>query len=118
MSKKILVIDDDVDILEALKISLESEGYETKVTPDGTTAIEQVRAYRPDLILLDIMLSGCDGRDIASCLKKELDLKNIPIVMISAKQMAEQSALDCGASAFLPKPFAMDTLYSTVKAYV
>lgn len=112
-NKKILIADDDEGIVDAVKMILEVMGYYVEFTYDGGTVIEAVKS-KPDLILLDIWMSGHDGRDICKQLKTDPDYKDIPILMISASKDIGQSALDAGANDFMEKPFEMDTLLTRV----
>lgn len=117
MKKKILVADDNPAILDALKIMLEEAGYEVETTEDGATA-KNMKQPLPDLLLLDIWMSGVDGRDICKHLKIDAATKHIPIIMVSATKNIEQIAKDSGADGFIAKPFQMDHLLATVASYV
>ncbi len=114
--KKILVADDNPAILDALKIMLEDEGYEVETTEDGAAA-KNMREPLPDLLLLDIWMSGMDGRDICKHLKSGAATKHIPVVMVSATKNIEQIAKDSGADGFIAKPFQMEDLLATVAKY-
>jgi len=113
MNKKIFIADDDEGIVDAVTMILEVMGYDVEFTFDGGTVIDAVK-NKPDLILLDIWMSGHDGRDICKQLKNDADLKDIPILMISASRDIKQSALDAGANDFMEKPFEMDSLLNKV----
>ncbi len=113
MKKTILVIDDNQDILQAIKIILEDEGYDVLVSEDGKVA-EELSGNLPGLIVLDVLLSGKDGREIVRALKTREETKNIPVIMISAHPSAKKSALDSGADAFLPKPFDTDEFLESI----
>jgi DNA-binding response OmpR family regulator len=115
--KKILVADDDQGILDALKMLLEEVGYEVNTISDGET-MRSVKNYYPDLLLLDIWMSGVDGRDICRQLKAQEKTKRIPIIMISANRDTEQIAKDAGADDFISKPFQMEELLEKVAKYV
>ena len=85
MSKKILIIDDDPDIVESMKIVLEKEGYEVISAPNGKLGLEKARAEKPNMILLDIMMTTRDeGFQISYDLKADEALKNVPVVIISS----------------------------------
>lgn len=112
-TKKILIADDDEGIVDAVTMILEVMGYEVEYTYDGGAVIDAVR-NKPDLILLDIWMSGYDGRDICKQLKSDPKYQQIPILMISASRDIRQSALDSGANDFMEKPFEMDSLLSKV----
>ncbi|WP_293788714.1 response regulator transcription factor [uncultured Pedobacter sp.] len=113
-NKKILIADDDEGIVDAITMILEVMGYEVEFTYDGGAVIEAAK-NRPDLIMLDIWMSGYDGRDICKQLKNNPQFKDIPILMISASRDIRQSALDAGANDFMEKPFEMDSLLNRVE---
>ncbi|QPH41549.1 response regulator [Pedobacter endophyticus] len=112
-NKKILIADDDEGIVDAVTMILEVMGYDVDYTYDGGTVIDAVK-NKPDLILLDIWMSGHDGRDICKQLKNDPQYKEIPVLMISASRDIRQSALDAGANDFMEKPFEMDLLLNKV----
>lgn len=103
--QSVLLVDDDSDILEALDISFVTFGYHTHCTTQGSQVLSLVDDLKPDIIVLDVMLSGIDGRDICQLLKQKVETKSIPIIMISARQDVKESSLAVGADVFLPKPF-------------
>ena len=115
--KKILIADDNPAILEAVSLILEDVGYETYTVSDDKI-IKQIVSIKPDLILLDIWLSGQDGREICKTLKNRNDTKNIPIIMISANKDTSIIAKEAGANDFLEKPFDMDDLLTKVASYM
>jgi len=112
----ILVVDDDVDILNALKFLLEDEGYAVQIADKGDYAesLAMGNQVLPDLIVLDVLLSGKDGRLICQKLKSQDETKHIPIVMMSAHPNAEHSVKKVGADAFIAKPFSIDNLLSLI----
>lgn len=113
---KILVADDDPAILDSIKMILELEGYEVTTTVDGAT-IGRMFEEQPDLLLLDIWMSGQDGKDICRALKAQDTTRHIPIIMISASRDVAESARDAGADDFLTKPFEMEELLLKVKKF-
>lgn len=116
--KRVLIIDDDPDILLVLASVAEDAGYQV-ATIDGGDYLAQIDAGEPpDLILLDMLLSGQDGRQIARRLKGRATTRRIPILMLSAHPNAEREALAAGADGFLAKPFDLDTLQATIAAYL
>jgi CheY-like chemotaxis protein len=117
MNKKILVADDNPAILDALKIMLEDEGYEVETTEDGAAA-KNMKAPFPDLLLLDIWMSGIDGRDICKHLKSGAATRQVPIIMVSATKNIEQIAKDSGADGFIAKPFQMEHLLAIVAKFI
>lgn len=114
---KILIVDDDDGILDALSLILEEEGYEVDTLVKGLEVLTKVKKTQPDLILLDMLLSGNDGRHICKSLKADTKTKKIPILMISAHPNAKISAFESGADDFLPKPFEREELLKKI-AYV
>lgn len=115
--KKILIADDDVNILEAMQMMLEMEGYEVITTPDGENVKEMSSDY-PDLLLLDTCMSGYDGRDICRSIKSKKSTKNIPVIMISASHDIAKSAIASGADDFIAKPFQMNEILDKVHKHL
>lgn len=116
MSKKILAVDDDEDIVEVIKIILEDEGYEVMTLTSGKNVMNVISNHRPDLILLDVMLAGMDGREICKSIKAHQTFKYIPIVMISASHNLHNILkLPGSPNDFLAKPFDINHLVSKVK---
>lgn len=116
-SKKIIIADDDPGILDAIGILLEFEGYEVCSTPNGTNLLT-MKDELPDLVLLDIWMSGVDGRDICRKLKQQPDTRNIPVVLLSASKDIERSAIEAGADDFLAKPFEITDLLKKIERYL
>lgn len=118
-AKKILVVDDDLDILDALQLMLEDAGYEVTTTEKGEYAenLRDTNGGLPDVIVLDVLLSGKDGRLICQKLKSQQETKHIPIIMISAHPNAKQSVAAVGADDFVAKPFDMDDLLAKIAKY-
>ena len=109
-----MIADDDPGIVDAVEMLLEFEGYEVSSTVDGNTVLD-MKHKLPDLLLLDIWMSGEDGRDICKKLKTTPATKNIPVIMISASRDIKQSAIDSGADDFLAKPFEMMELLEKIE---
>jgi CheY-like chemotaxis protein len=115
---KILVVDDEPDILEFLQELLEQEGYSVTTT-NKSEYLEPLRnGGLPDLILLDVFLSGKDGRDIVKHLKNQQETRHIPVIMFSAHPDARETALAAGADDFIAKPFEIDELLAKVASYL
>ena len=112
--KKIMIADDDPGIVDAIEMLLEFEGYEVTSTVNGSTVLT-MNDELPDLLLLDIWMSGEDGRDICKKLKQVDTTKNIPVIMISASRNIKESAMAAGADDFLAKPFEMNELLGKIK---
>jgi DNA-binding response OmpR family regulator len=119
-AKKILVVDDDPDILDALKLTLQYAGYEVTTAEKGEYAenLHDTNGGLPDVIILDVLLSGKDGRAICQKLKGQQETSHIPIIMISAHPNARQSVKAVGADDFLAKPFDVDVLLAKVAKYL
>lgn len=120
MAKKIVVVDDDPDILEAVQIVLEDAGYDVTASLRGDI-IERMSSSTksfPDLLLLDVLLSGKDGRVLCKLIKNNPMTQHLPVVMISAHPSAEKTVKEAGADAFLPKPFEVDNLLSVVSKLI
>lgn len=116
MSKKILAVDDDPDIVEVIKIILEEEGYEVSTLTSGINILNIISTTRPDLILLDVMLGGMDGREICKSIKSHSIFKFIPVVMISASHnLKNVLKLPGSPNDFLSKPFDIEQLLMKVK---
>jgi CheY-like chemotaxis protein len=113
--KKVYIADDDPDILEVLTIILEDKGYHVTTSPDGKS-LNKLKDV-PDLVLLDVRMSGSDGSEICRVLKSKDETKNIPVVLISANRNLTEIAKDCGADDFISKPFDIKEIISVAKKY-
>jgi CheY-like chemotaxis protein len=117
MKKKILVADDDPAIVESTSLILEEFGYEVDSTVDGQTIYKMEKDF-PDLLLLDIWMSGQDGRKICKYLKKSTITQHIPVIMISASRDIKNSSFAAGADDFLAKPFDMEALLTKISKWL
>ncbi len=115
MNKKILIIDDDEAIVDAITAALELKEYQVIGLGDAKEAVTVAQNVRPDLILLDFLLSGTDGKTVALEIKKHAELKDIPIIMLSAHPNANDYAREAQANDFLPKPFDLNQLWNAVE---
>jgi len=117
LAKKIIIVDDEPDILRTLEIFLKSEGFDVTVASDGIEALNRIRKEKPDLIVLDIMLPKLDGYSICRMLKFDERYKKIPIVVFTARaqEMDEKKAKEVKADAYITKPFQPDALLSKIK---
>ncbi len=112
--KRLLVVDDEPDILEFLEIILEEEGYEVATSDKGEYLEQLHNGGLPHLILVDVLLSGKDGREIVKYLKSNPETKHIPIIMFSAHPSARETARQAGADDFLEKPFQIEALLAKI----
>ena len=112
---RILVVEDDEDIAQALQRSLRMEGYEVRTAGDGELALEHGRSFAPDLVILDLGLPGLDGLDVARALRSEDD---VPILILTARDAVESrvEGLDSGADDYLVKPFERQELLARMRA--
>jgi DNA-binding response OmpR family regulator len=120
MKKRILVVDDEIDLVETLRFSLELEGYEVRVAYNGEDALHLARNENPDLILLDVMLPKMDGYKVCRLLKFDARFRHIPIFMLTAKTQEKDRMIgeQTGADEYITKPFEMDELMKKVKEYL
>jgi DNA-binding response OmpR family regulator len=118
--KRVLIVDDEPDIVESVKFSLELENIECLEAYDGEEALLKAKSERPDLIILDIMLPKINGYKIARLLKFDQKYKNIPRIMLTARTQEKDVKLgeETGADKYITKPFDMDLLVNAVKEYL
>ena len=113
---RILIVDDDVDILSVMEILWTTKGFEVEVTQKGENTFPKIESFKPDLILLDVLISGHDGRTICKKLKSNDDTKHIPIIMFSAHPAAAAVIEEYGADDFISKPFDVNNLLQKVNS--
>jgi|SRR3989338_1980743 len=115
--RKILLVDDEPELVEMVKIRLESYNYEIIVAYDGQEALGKARKEKPDLIILDLMLPKIDGYKVCRMLKFDEEYKKIPIVMFTARshESDEKLGYECGADAYITKPFEPTVLLGKIK---
>lgn len=118
ISKHVLVIDDEEDILLLIKAMLEEEGYTATLLRTVDTLDEHLAKYPPDMLVIDMLLSGVNGRDVIKQMKSQPETRALPLLVLSAHPSAEQEAMLAGADAFLAKPFEMDEFLAMVAKYV
>ncbi|MFH1046129.1 MAG: response regulator [Candidatus Omnitrophota bacterium] len=120
MSKKILIVDDEPQLVEMLSIRLEASGYKVIAAGDGQEGFDKARSENPDLIILDLMLPKMDGYKVCALLKKDARYKKIPIILFTAKAQDEDRKLgqEVGADAYLAKPFEPSLLLETLKRFL
>lgn len=114
---KILVVDDELDILEIIRHALNKEGFEVHIAANGIQAIDQAKKNKPDLILMDVMMPLMDGMEACRQLKEDNDTKNIPVVFLTARseEFAELAGFEAGAEDYIAKPIRPRVLLSRLK---
>jgi DNA-binding response OmpR family regulator len=113
--KKVLILDDDIDIVEVIQIILDSAGYQVHGIYTGEGLMDVISEFGPDLIMLDVMLGPLDGRDLCNLLKNNVLTKHIPVLMISASHgIIQLSEKKCTPDEFIAKPFDIDHLLAKV----
>ena len=112
MSKKILFVDDEPDVLKTLEAFFTSEGFRVITATDGAQGLSKARTEKPDLIVLDIMLPKIDGYKVCRMLKFDEELKKIPVIILSARVQEEDKKLgkEVGADCYLTKPIDLEVL--------
>ena len=120
MAKRILLVDDEVQLVEMVKLRLESNGYNVITAYDGIEALEKAKKEKPDLIILDLMLPKMDGYKVCGLLKKDARYVNIPIIMFTARAQDEdvKLGLELGAEAYIIKPFDPKILMSKIQEFL
>ncbi|MES2426061.1 MAG: response regulator [Bacteroidota bacterium] len=114
--KKILILDDDKDSLEILSFILKETGYDVQTSSHGETAFEDIKAFQPDLLLMDVMLGGLDGRTICRSIKENELTHLLPVILISGTHDLSGSMHLPGApNDYIAKPYDLDHLLNTVE---
>jgi two-component system phosphate regulon response regulator PhoB len=118
MMKKILVIEDEIDLIKLLKYNLEKEGFKVAFTTNGSLALAEVRREMPDMIILDLMLPGVDGLEVCRQLRRNDSFSRVPVLIISAKSEETDRVigLEIGADDYVTKPFGMREVIARVRA--
>ncbi len=116
--EKILIVDDEEHICELIKFNLENNGYKCICALNGIDGLEKVKEEKPDLVLLDLMLPGMDGYDVCKEIKKDDNIANTSIIMITAKgdELDKVLGLELGADDYITKPFSVREMVARVKA--
>ncbi len=115
---KVLIAEDEETIVESLSFLMEKEGYDVSVATDGQTAIKMIARDIPDMVLLDVMMPGCDGFEVVRAVRADPKTKPIPIMMLTAKtrEVDRRKGLELGVDDFVTKPFSTRDVVSRVKA--
>ena len=120
MARRVLLIEDEPNIIEAISFILSRDGFTVHTHEDGATAMTKVRAQRPDMIILDVMLPGRSGFDILRDLRSETATRTLPVLMLTARGQAKDRALaaQLGADAYMTKPFSNAEICARVRAMI
>ena len=113
--RRILLVDDDENLLRAAHLRLSHAGFETEFAMDGRAGVEQVQRHKPDAIVLDVKMPRTDGLTALAELQSDADTMSIPVVMVSASVRDQQRALEAGARYFLSKPYDGKVLLATIE---
>lgn len=115
--KKVLLVEDQTELLELLRVRFKEEGFATATATNGVEAVRKARAVGPDLILLDVMLPELDGFAVCELLRKDAATRNIPIIMVSglSGQLPRCAGIEAGATEFVTKPVTAQTLVARVR---
>lgn len=116
MTRKVLIVDDELNIVTALEFLLQKSGYEVMAAPNGEEALKQVESFAPDLVLLDVMMPRISGYEVCRRMRERPEWKHIKIVMLSAKgREAEVSkGVSLGADLYVTKPFSNNELVGKI----
>jgi DNA-binding response OmpR family regulator len=117
MRKKILVVEDDADLVELLCFNLKKAGFAIGTATDGVEALKKARSVVPDLILLDLMLPELDGFAVCEILRRDPATASIPIIMLTAvsSELARLAGLESGANDYITKPFSLKDLLGRIR---
>jgi len=117
MPAKVLIVDDEANIVISLEFLMQQAGYEVAIARNGEEALEQIENFRPDLILLDVMLPGVNGFDILQRVRQHASLHELPVIMLTAKgrEVEVTKGLALGANAYITKPFSTRNLLDEVR---
>jgi DNA-binding response OmpR family regulator len=117
MAKRVLVIEDEPNIVVSLSFLLDRAGFEVSVESDGQVGLSSAMANPPDVVVLDVMLPGLSGYDVLRQLRADSRTKELPVIILTAKGQQEDrlTATECGADLFITKPFANTDIVDAVK---
>ncbi|MHC8494945.1 response regulator transcription factor [Thalassospira sp. SM2505] len=115
---KVLIAEDEETIVESLSFLMEKEGYDVRVATDGQSAIAMIARDVPDMVLLDVMMPGCDGFEVVRAVRNDTNTRLIPIMMLTAKtrEVDRRKGLELGVDDFVTKPFSTRDVVSRVRA--
>lgn len=117
MAKKILLVEDEKNIILGVSICLKNAGLDVEVAEDGAEALRKMEAQKPDLVLLDLVMPKLNGLDALRSMKEDSNLKDVPVIVLSARAQEEdiQRARDLGAADYMAKPFRPDELLAVIQ---
>ena len=117
MPKEILIVDDEPSIVVPIQFLMEQQGYKVMIAEKGEDALDLIYQYKPDLVLLDIMLPGIDGYEVCEIIRLDLNYRDVKIMFLTAKgrEVDIAKGLALGADAYITKPFSNDELVAKVK---
>lgn len=120
MPSKVLIVDDEVNIVISLEFVMEQAGYEVAVARTGEDALERLASFNPDVVLLDVMLPGINGFDILQHIRQDACLQNTAVIMLTAKgrEVEVAKGLALGANAYITKPFSNRELLAEVRRHL
>ena len=115
---RILVVEDDPELIELLKFNLSKAGFQVGVATDGAKALQQVRTHPPDLVLLDLMLPELDGLAVCEILRRDPATRSVPVIILTAvsSQLGRVAGLGAGANDYITKPFGLRDLLERIQA--
>ncbi|MEM9576594.1 MAG: response regulator [Pseudomonadota bacterium] len=117
MGKRVLLIEDELNIIEAIRFLLSREGWQVETHENGTDAVEVIRSAKPDLVILDVMLPGKSGFDILGDLRAAAETSELPVLMLTARGQSRdrEMAEKAGVSRFMTKPFSNAEVLTAVR---
>lgn len=120
MKNRILVVDDDPEVIRLLTARLVNSGYDVSSASNGLEAMEKIKKRRPDLIVLDVMMPQMDGFNVCSCLKEDESLKDIPVLFLTGLGQIKdmKRAIEAKANAYIVKPFDSEELLETIERLI
>ena len=118
--QKILIADDEIELVAALKIRLQARGFEVTTAIDGEDALNKARALLPDLMILDLMMPKRDGYSVCKMLKSDKRYSHVPIIMLTARVQEKDKQLgsEVGANCYMTKPFEKDELIKKIQEFI
>ena len=115
---RILIIDDDPDVRTVMNVLMKKQGYEVETASRQEEALEKLHSFQPTVVLLDVLLSGADGRELCRTIKATESLRHIPVIMFSAHPGAADNIASYGADEFISKPINTEALLRKVESFL